>query len=907
MIEKLVFGFGLIGFFLHAQIPINEVESLIHTLQQNLLNAQQIDGQWIFKDQVFYFEGMTSLATLALVHSGIPSDSPQIQKAIRSILNSKNEYTYCLGLKITLLAQLDAKNYFEEIQQLTKILIRNQSGDGGFSYYSAGVSDSSNTQFAALGLYSAARSGVKIPPAIWQKMISFLLSVRSSETGGFGYKSALPLPSMTAACMSALHMAQAMTYKENHCGEWTGQPLEESGLRWLAQYFQGQAEIPKNSKAQIDYYELYFLYALERMAHLMGVREIEGWDWFYQGIQIILQRDREKKLESLVDQAFALLFLSKGRTPILMGKIVLPNLPETDPHDIENLVFEISKNLHQSFTYQRVTLKGNLSDIPMLFLSGHQSFQLSATEKETLQRYLEQGGLLIGEACCNRKEFASSFKNLVVDLLQGKGALEPLSSDHAIYQIHGQTLPSNYQTVFAAGFRCKTSILFCAKDFSCALQNTQTDSVEFQLAVNIVRFALSEGRVYDRLLAPTPESTELTADSQSGTLLIAKLAYDGDWNNDADDLRGLLQAFRETTNQSGRFAILQKNEPLPPVPILYLNGHQSIGFSSRRKEELKQFIESGGILFGEACCDKIEFAESFQSLMRELFPQVPLQLVPHNHFLYAKASEGGASPENPPPLYSMRLGCQELVFFSPKDLSCHWDPRCAWNKNGLQEWALLIGINLLQNQVRTIQTDSASIEPPEIEPEGALHFAQLIHSGDFNPDPTMLEKLIQHFYKELGIQIYSHPALVRLQQKTLFQYPFLYLTGHQLGAFTEGEIIDLRSYLERGGVLVAESCCGSVPFTQQFFNLMKQVFPTKALIQLDKTHPLLQGISLKTRPEILLELPWILEDQKRLMVFFSPLNLGCGIQGHPCPQCRGYQPETAFQIYRSVFTYLMTH
>lgn len=893
---------ALFGACLYAQVPSQEVSALIDTLQQNLLKTQQEEGHWVYKDQALYFEGMTSLVTLALVHSGIPSDHPQIQKALRYLLKSKNEYTYCLGLKIVVLAQIDSNKYLEEIQQLAKTLMRNQSTDGGFSYYSSGAgSDSSNTQFAALGLYSAARCGVKIPQAVWQKMISFLQYVRSAETGGFGYKSGLAIPSMTAGCMAALHMAQTMTYKESNCGDWPGKTLEDAGLRWLARYFQGQVDIPKNSKGQIEHYELYFLYALERMSQLMGVRELEGWDWFYQGIQIILQRHREKKLDALVDQAFALLFLSKGRTPILIGKIVLPTLLETDPHDVENLVFEISKRLHQPFAYQRVALKGNLADIPMLFLSGHTSFELKASEKEVLKHYLEEGGLLVGEACCSRKEFASAFKNLVLELLEGKGALDPLPANHAIYQIRGQMVPASYQLIYAAGYRCKTSILFSAKDFSCALQNAQTDSIEFQLAINIVRFALSEGRVYDRLTETPPEPFALSADSQSGSLLIAKLAHDGDWNNDGDDLRGLLQVFREQTQQSARFAVIQKNEPLPPVPILYVNGHQSIGFSTRRKAELKEFIEEGGVLFGEACCDKPEFAESFQNLMRELFPQVPLERVPSNHFLYANGSG------EPPPLYSMRLGCRELVFLSPKDLSCHWDPRCAWNKNGLHEWAFHIGINLLRQQRTETKGLSSLIEVPEVAPESALHFAQIVHAGDFNPDPTMLEKLIQYFYQELGLHIYSRPAFIRIQSKTLFQYPFLYLTGHHLGALTEGEILALRNYLERGGVLIAESCCGSATFTQQFLSLMKQVFPTKTLVQLDKTHSLLQGISLKTRPGTTLALPWVLEEQSRLMVFFSPLNLGCGIQGHPCPQCQGYDPETAFRLYRSVFGYLMTH
>lgn len=891
---------------LSAEIQAEPVLNLMVQLQKKLLQGQNEDGAWLYKDQAIYTEGMTSLVVYALVQSGIPIEHSQIQKALQYLSSSKTEYTYNVSLKIVALVHIDATRYYDDIQQLTKILLKSQSSDGGFTYFNTGgTSDSSNTQFAALGLYSAARVGVKIPIQTWQKLLKFLKFVQSAESGGFGYKSAVPIPSMTAGCLAALHMAQTMTYKETRCGEWEGEALEKAGLRWLANYFQGNVKLPQNSKGQIEHYEIYFLYVLERMAHLMGVREFEGWDWFYQGIQILLKRAQEKKLEDPSDQAFALLFLSKGRTPILIGKIQLNGLSETDPHDIENLVFETSRLLKKSFAYQKVRLHGDLSDIPMLFFSGHEAFQLKKEELDCLKNYLEQGGLLVGEACCNRKEFARSFKEMTFTLLDGKSALEPLAPTHILYQLEETTLPPAYQTLFGAGFRCKTSILFSSRDLSCLWQNQETQSIEFQLGLNLLRFALAEGRLYDRI-SEQPHSPHQTANtySNTGPLLIAKLAHESDWNNDAQDLEGLLQLFQKQTGQTGRYVVVKKGEPIPPIPILYLNGHQAPKLTPNQKIALQQFVQEGGILFGEACCDKIEFAEGFQRLLQELFPKVSLDLLPPEHFLY----EGGFG--TPPPLYSMRLGCREQVFFSPKDFSCHWDPKCPWKQNGLEKWAVSIGLNLLKSASQEKQNQASRATLPEVpDPEhrDAFRLAQIIHSGDYIPDTFMLETLLRQLHQKFGVSLYSKPIQVRLGKNNLFQYPFLYLTGHHLGDFNEQELSALRTYLERGGTLLADACCGSPRFREQFLQLVKQLFPHQTLSAMNSTHPMLQGISLKTREGVALDYPLILEEQNRVIVFFSPLDIGCGIQGHPCPKCKGYTPETAFRLIEAFFGYVMSH
>ncbi len=48
-------------------------------------------------------------------------------------------------------------------------------------------------------------------------------------------------------------------------------------------------------------------------------------------------------------------------------------------------------------------------DAPMLYITGHETFQLSAPEIRNLRDYLKKGGFLLAEACCGRRGFDAAF------------------------------------------------------------------------------------------------------------------------------------------------------------------------------------------------------------------------------------------------------------------------------------------------------------------------------------------------------------------------------------------------------------------------------------------------------------------------------------------------------------------
>ena len=76
--------------------------------------------------------------------------------------------------------------------------------------------------------------------------------------------------------------------------------------------------------------------------------------------------------------------------------------------------------------------KTDLSGLPVLYLTGHDTFDLSEAERRALQGYLGRGGFLWAHACCGRRAFDQAFRRRVTDLFPG-ATLRRLPADHPIY------------------------------------------------------------------------------------------------------------------------------------------------------------------------------------------------------------------------------------------------------------------------------------------------------------------------------------------------------------------------------------------------------------------------------------------------------------------------------------------
>jgi len=90
-----------------------------------------------------------------------------------------------------------------------------------------------------------------------------------------------------------------------------------------------------------------------------------------------------------------------------------------------------------------------------------------------------------------------------------------------------------------------------------------------------------------------------------------------------------------------------------------------------------------------------------------------------------------------------------------------------------------------------------------------------------------------------AIHIHAEPAILRLDDDRIFEFPFLYLVEIGLDGgpnFTEKEVGNLREYLLRGGFLLIDDFKGKAGW-EVFRRAFQQIFPDNQWIRLDRSHP----------------------------------------------------------------------
>lgn len=109
--------------------------------------------------------------------------------------------------------------------------------------------------------------------------------------------------------------------------------------------------------------------------------------------------------------------------------------------------------------------------------------------------------------------------------------------------------------------------------------------------------------------------------------------------------------------------------------------------------------------------------------------------------------------------------------------------------------------------------------------------------GDWYANKTALPNLLKFCKKELFINFNEEEDIVEPASKELFNYPYVYLTGHGNVVFSSSDVQNLRQYLMSGGFLHVDDNYGMDPFIRPE---LKKIFPESELVELPASHPIYQ-------------------------------------------------------------------
>jgi len=121
----------------------------------------------------------------------------------------------------------------------------------------------------------------------------------------------------------------------------------------------------------------------------------------------------------------------------------------------------------------------------------------------------------------------------------------------------------------------------------------------------------------------------------------------------------------------------------------------------------------------------------------------------------------------------------------------------------------------------------------EIPPQLKLALLKYSGGGDWYSNPTALPNLARFSNQYLNMSLDVDYATVDVGSPELFDYPFVYMTGHGNVVFSDLDARNLRTYLMGGGFLHIDDNYGMDPFVRP---AMKKVFPELDFIELPFTH-----------------------------------------------------------------------
>ncbi|MGH7173324.1 MAG: hypothetical protein ACRELG_23830 [Gemmataceae bacterium] len=340
-----------------------------------LWQMQKDDGSWE-DGRGFDQGGRTALAGLALLHSGVSSRDPAVRNAAdylrRKVADPRDETgaattyrcVYVSALMILFLDRLGDRRDEDIIRTLSVAMIKGQLPSGKWTYscsnlsadaersvldrlrksrpvppwelfnanggftesgsvvergsFVMGEGDYSNTQFAVMGLWAAARH--QVPPR--QALARTVRRLRQTQAadGGWGYEDGkAPYLSMTAAALYGLAVGHGLTVADTK--EAVRDPALDSGMKFLGKAI-GNGFGPRRQVPQVvslgDQFPFYSLWSLERTAVIYNARRIDGRDWYAWGAGRLLAAQnangcwQSKGESSLIATPFALLFLSRA-------------------------------------------------------------------------------------------------------------------------------------------------------------------------------------------------------------------------------------------------------------------------------------------------------------------------------------------------------------------------------------------------------------------------------------------------------------------------------------------------------------------------------------------------------------------------------------------------------------------
>ncbi len=330
--------------------------------------------------------GQDSIGAYAALKAGADTNHQAITQVARKVTSAvrgtryeprNTSHNYTAGVDLMFLEAVDKERYSTQIEAIARHLLSTQLPNGAWHYNNTpGNGDTSQTQYALLGLWAAKRAGSEIPLHVWDRAANWHI-VTQCRDGSFAYH---PNPggnnsagtlALTVNGISSLVICRMQLYPNageigsGRAGTPAGKEkkkeeedskkfgfLEKVEIDKAASDKEVNAEpvgVVRTPLARIDAaiegalrwvdraylspkapdWPMYYIYGLERMAAFADRETIAGRNWYDDGTNTLLRLQRPDggwsgQSDDPATTGFGLLFLTRATSKLLGRKVVTP-------------------------------------------------------------------------------------------------------------------------------------------------------------------------------------------------------------------------------------------------------------------------------------------------------------------------------------------------------------------------------------------------------------------------------------------------------------------------------------------------------------------------------------------------------------------------------------------------------
>jgi len=624
--------------------------------------------------------GQDVLCVYALLQAGQAIDDPRLnpkEPLIKGMINAMKSLplstyhweTYSRALRATALAVYDRPEDRQILSTDAAALIRG-STQGGYTYTlrrtdRSGFSrwDNSNSQYGVLGVWSAAETGREVPDAYWAAVRNHWQQSQAANGQWDYYQGGTSgTHSMTCAGLASLFVAQDWLEParfDGNVGREPFTPAIAAGLKWLEH---------GDNCINLDHGP-YDLYGLERVGLASGFKYFGTHDWYrelaastidlqfgdghWEGQPVAPGGDgfgfgpmgRLPRFMAsngpIVDTAYDLLFLARGRHPILMNKLRFDGFWANRPRDLANLARFASRQLERPLNWQAVSLENDWTDwmdSPILYLASHQKLVFSQKEYDKIRSFVQNGGLLFTQADGDSKPF-NEFAAHLAQTLFPSYELQNLPDNHLLYSTMFKLSPIPGLKYVSNGSRIL--MLHSSADLSryWEIRDDRNKPMPFQFGANLFIYAAGKRDLRNRLVSDyIPKVTA----APTAVFPVARLSYAGNWDPEPAAWERFSRWFQLNTGYGLRIKTNPLRDLRPgDVPFAALTGTARYDLTDDESAAVRAYVDAGGVLLIDTAGGTGPFAQGLQSaLFYKVFSDRSSRLITPAHPLLTPTNKG---------------------------------------------------------------------------------------------------------------------------------------------------------------------------------------------------------------------------------------------------------------------------